>query len=381
MRQCLIFLLLILLQLSGCKFTKDKAPLTLLVGTYTDSPEQGISVYRFDENTLDYTLLSTAPVVNPSFLTLSSDNKWVYAISAQDSINAKVISFRFDISTASLMPVNSKSTYGGYPCHINNDDTRIYIANYGSGSLCYYHKSSDGSIGQLIDVIDFNDPANNIANNAVNVQAGATSGIPAAHAHCVYFSPDSSQVFVNNLGHDRIHCFDRSNDPSVLRLTPGKQSSLSVAPGNGPRHSVFSKDGSKMYLINEISGKVDVFDYKDQILSMVQSVACDSVGGHGSADIHISHDGRFLYASNRLKADGISVFNVNDNGMLTKVGYQKTGIHPRNFILTPNDKYILVACRDNDQIEIYSRNSKTGLLKDTGKLIKLHKPVCLKWAY
>jgi len=366
MNQYYIFLLLILLQLSSCKFTKDNDPLTLLVGTYTDCPEQGISVYRFDENTLEYKCMSTVPVVNPSYLTLSADNKWVYAVSEQDSAMAKVISFRFDIYTDSLKQVDSKPTYGAFPCYINSDDTRIYIANYGGGSLCYYRKSDDGGIGNLIDMIDFNNPK---------------APIPAAHAHCVYFSPDSSQVFVNNLGHDRIHCFDRSKNPSVLHLTIDKQASLSLSPGNGPRHSIFSHDGSKMYLINELSGKIDVFDYRNQRLSMMQSVACDSVGGGGSADIHISHDGKFLYGSNRLKADGISIFKVNDNGLLTKIGYQKTGIHPRNFIITPNDHYLLVACRDSNQIEIYSRDSKTGFLKDTGKRIKLQKPVCLKWAY
>jgi len=352
----------------------------MLVGTYTDSPEQGISVYRFNENTLDYTFVSTTPVINPSYLTLSADNKWVYAVSEQDSALAKVISFRFDIYKASLKQVDSKPTYGAYPCYINNDNSRIYIANYGGGSLSYYQKSIDGGLGQLIDVIDFNDPANNIENKET-VSVNPKVSLPVAHAHCVYFSPDSSQVFVNDLGLDRIHCFNRSKDPSVLHLSADKQASLSLNTGNGPRHSVFSPDGSKMYLINELSGKVDVFDYKNQRLSMVQSTACDSVGGGGSADIHISHDGLFLYSSNRIKADGISIFKISNNGLITKIGYQKTGIHPRNFILTPNNKYLLVACRDDNQIEIYSRDSKTGVLKDTGKRINLHKPVCLKWAY
>ena len=366
MKKYSIFLLLIILQLSGCKFMKKNVPLTLLVGTYTDSTDQGISVYHFDENNLEYTLMSTTPVVNPSYLTLSADNKWVYAISEQDSANAKVISYSFDLYKGSLKQVDSKSTYGSYPCYINNDDTRIYIANYGGGSLCYYHKLSNGSIGELIDVIDFNE---------------SSAGIPAAHAHCVYFSPDSSQVFVNNLGQDRIHCFIRSKDTSELHLISGNPAIISLPIGSGPRHSVFSHNGNKMYLINEVSGIVDVFDYKNKKLSMVQSIASDSIGGHGSADIHISNDGRFLYTSNRLKADGISIFKINDNDLITKIGYQKTGIHPRSFVITPNDKYILVACRDDNKIEIYSRDSKTGLLKDTGKRIRLHKPVCLKWSY
>ena len=100
----------------------------------------------------------------------------------------------------------------------------------------------------------------------------------------------------------------------------------------------------------------------------------------GSGDIHISPDGKFLYASNRLKADGIAIFSIQpDNGILTKVGYQLTGIHPRNFIITPNGKYMLVACRDSNVIQIYERDADTGLLTDIHGDIKVDKPVCVKF--
>ena len=104
------------------------------------------------------------------------------------------------------------------------------------------------------------------------------------------------------------------------------------------------------------------------------------MGAKGSGDIHISPDGKFLYASNRLKADGLAIFSIHpENGMLTKVGYQLTGIHPRNFIITPNGKYLLVACRDSNEIQIYERDTDTGLLTDIRKDIKVVKPVCIKF--
>ena len=71
--------------------------------------------------------------------------------------------------------------------------------------------------------------------------------------------------------------------------------------------------------------------------------------------------------------DGIALFHVNPDGTLEKVGYQHTGAHPRNF--TVLDHWILVACRDTDQIEIYSRDKKSGSLQDTGRRIQLPKPV------
>ena len=83
---------------------------------------------------------------------------------------------------------------------------------------------------------------------------------------------------------------------------------------------------------------------------------------------------------NRLKADGIAIFSIHPNdGILTKVGYQLTGIHPRNFIITPNGKFLLVACRDSNIIQVYERNPETGLIKNIHKDIKIDRPVCLKF--
>jgi 6-phosphogluconolactonase (cycloisomerase 2 family) len=134
------------------------------------------------------------------------------------------------------------------------------------------------------------------------------------------------------------------------------------------------------YVINELSGKVTAFQYTDGQLKVIQNIEADSVRAQGSADIHISPDGKFLYASNRLKEDGIAIFSINGkDGTLTQKGYQHTGIHPRNFIITPNGRFLLVACRDSNVIQIYERDINTGLLTDTRKDIKLSKPVCIKF--
>ena len=155
---------------------------------------------------------------------------------------------------------------------------------------------------------------------------------------------------------------------------------VNLEPASGPRHICFSKDGRFAYLINEISGKVTTLSYDGKCLTPIQYIEADTVNAQGSADIHLSPDGKFLYASNRLKADGIAIFSVNqETGLLTKAGYQLTGIHPRNFVMTPDGKYLLVACRDSNVVQIFSRDKETGLLVDTGKRIETSKPVCLKF--
>ena len=131
--------------------------------------------------------------------------------------------------------------------------------------------------------------------------------------------------------------------------------------------------------MSELAGTVTVFANEHGTLKHLQTIASDSVNGGGGADIHLSPDGKFLYSSNRLKADGISIFKVNPaNGLLTKVGYQLTGTHPRNFCITPNGKYLLCACRDSNLIQVYRINGESGMLSDIHQDIILKKPVCVK---
>lgn len=132
--------------------------------------------------------------------------------------------------------------------------------------------------------------------------------------------------------------------------------------------------------MSKIGGTVTVFRNVKGTLKKIQVIASDSVGGEGGADIHLTPDGRFLYSSNRLKADGIAIFKVDaQNGKLKKVGYQDTGIHPRNFNITPNGRLLLAACRDSNVIQVFRIDPKTGLLTDLHKDIHLSKPVCVKF--
>lgn len=204
------------------------------------------------------------------------------------------------------------------------------------------------------------------------------------HLHCVRITPDGKYLLADDLGTDQIHKFNlnpnANADNKEKLLTKGNPEAFKVAPGSGPRHLIFSPDSKFAYLINEIGGTVIAFRYTDGMLDEIQTIAADTVNAQGSGDIHISPDGKYLYASNRLKADGIAIFKVDKtNGTLTKIGYQLTGIHPRNFIITPNGKYLLVACRDTNTIQIFERNQTTGLLTDIKKDIKVDKPVCLKF--
>jgi 6-phosphogluconolactonase len=167
-------------------------------------------------------------------------------------------------------------------------------------------------------------------------------------------------------------------------LTPASPAYVSVKPGSGPRHFVFHPTNQYAYLIQEMMGIVTLFDYKDGHLTERQSVNMPVQGFTGkidAADIHISPDAKFLYGSLRGDINEIVIYALDDKGTLTYVGRQSTlGKTPRNFVIDPLGKFLLAANQNSDEIIIFKRDQKTGLLSDFGKKITIGKPVCLKFA-
>jgi 6-phosphogluconolactonase (cycloisomerase 2 family) len=347
--------------------------LTMLVGTYTSGGSKGLYSFRFNQDTGKSTALSSAKVENPSYLTLSPDGAFVYTVSELGDDRAAVYAFAFDQLDGTFRLLGSQKTGGADPCYIINTGKYVVTANYSGGSISTFPVAKDGSLLPANAVIKFSG-------------SGADPERQSQpHLHCVRITPDGKYLLADDLGTDQIHKFllnakaDASNKDSLL--TAASPSAFNMAPGSGPRHLIFSADGHHAYLISELSGAVTAFDYNDGQLAELQTIQADTVDARGSADIHLSPDGRFLYASNRLKADGIAIFSVSPGkGTLTKVGYQLTGIHPRNFILTPNGRYLLVACRDSNVIQVFDRNPDTGLLTEKpDAAIALSMPVCIRW--
>ena len=339
---------------------------TMLVGTYTSDGSKGIYSYRFNEETGDIIPVSEVEIQNPSYLTFSKDNRFVYAISESKDSAATVTAFAFDEKNGTFKELNKQLTHGNSPCYVITDGKKVVTANYGGGNVSVFPLRYDGSL----DTIS-------------GLYAGEAGGPDLSrqknpHMHCVYFSPDTNYIYATEFSADRILRY--AVHPKENKIYP-LPDSIQLAPGSGPRHLIFSPNGKQVYVINELSGMVDVFNYSNGNLLPVESVVSDTLHARGSADIHLSPDGRYLYATNRLQGDGIAIFEVNpEDGTLTRTGYQPTGSHPRNFNISPNGKYLLVACRDSNVIQIFARDLQSGELTDTGKDLKMSKPVCIKFA-
>lgn len=348
--------------------------LTMLVGTYTSGDSKGIYSFRLNEENGTATPLSDVAVENPSYLVPSSDGKFVYAVSEFSDERAAVNAFAFDKEKGTFRLLNTQKTGGEDPCYLITNGKQVVTANYSGGSISVFPIQKDGALLPASSVLKYEGSGMDKERQE------------KPHLHCVRITPDGRYLFADDLGTDQIYKFtvnpNADAENKEVFLKEGVPAAYKVEPGSGPRHLTFSPNGKYAYLINELSGAVIAFQYNDGELKEIQTIAADTVGAKGSADIHISPDGKFLYASNRLKADGIAIFRIDsENGMLTKAGYQLTGIHPRNFIITPNGKYLLVACRDSNVIQVYERNTATGLLSDIHKDIKVSKPVCIQFLH
>ena len=359
------------LMLGACTSMKQKETMEnmyLMVGSYATPEEEGIKVYAWDNEKGEALYVSGLKgISNPSYQVVSADGNRVYSVGEDEGETSTAHSLSFDKMNGKLTLMNTQLTNGGAPCYINlsPEEDWVITANYMGGSISVLPLDASGRLSENVSTFAFTGEGEN------KIRQGQP------HLHCVEFTPDGKFLLANDLGTDKIHVFP---------LTPqGKLDEMGtfdveLEPGSGPRHLCFSKDGRFAYLINEISGKVTTLIYNEGTLQPIHYIEADTVNAQGSADIHLSPDGKFLYASNRLKADGIAVFSVNqETGMLTKAGYQLTGIHPRNFIITPDGRFLLVACRDSNFVQIFRRDEKTGLLVDTGKTIETSKPVCLKF--
>lgn len=347
--------------LTSCKKVPENHTLHLLVGTYTNSGKScGVYLFDFDPADCTVALADTAHAVNPSFIVPSEDHFFAYAVSETTDGSQGVYSFKLrDLLIDSL---NFRPGCGGAPCNIVIADGSVITSDYIGGTLSVFPILSNGELDS----------------KSFQFTPELRSEQTVPHIHCTTVSPDGQYVFVTDLGSNRIYRASLKGQ----KLPPWDFKvaySFDESQNPGPRHLIFSDDGRFAYLISEKSDCVSVFKYSDGELEHLSTQPAYDSEGHGSADIHISPDGNFLYTSHRLVGDGISVFKRNSRtGELTKVGFCPTGKHPRNFAITPDGSLLLCACRDDDRIEIYRIEPGTGLLRNSGRSIEVPSPVCIQ---
>jgi 6-phosphogluconolactonase len=350
----------------------------LLVGTY-DSPEsEGIYVYDFDAGDGSTKAISHIKTSNPSFLAISPDHRYVYAVNENaDSITHKggsVSSFSFDKKSGKLKFISKQNSGGDHPCYVSVDKTGKWVlaGNYSSGNFSVLPVIKNGLLGKAKSVIG-------------HKGAGPDSSRQrSAHVHAVYLKNGGTELYVPDLGMDKVMLY-RLN-ATTGAITPSPAGAVKTDPGTGPRHIDFHPNGKFAYLMLELNSNVVVYKTKAgggleeiQTMSALPNTYRGPQGG--AADIHVSPDGKFLYCSIRGLANTIAVFAIDPaTGMLTPVeSVFVEGEKPRNFNFDPTGNFLLVGNQNSDEIVLFNRDAATGKLTDSGKRIKVGKPVCIKW--
>lgn len=346
----------------------------LLIGTYTNEGSKGIYVYQFNGKTAGTKYEQVAEISNPSFLTVSANEKYVYAVNeSHHATGDSVTAFKFDDGSGKLTYLNQLATYGQDPCYVSVDrkNKNLFVANYSSGSLTAYSLKTNGSLGDTLQTI---------RHTGGSVDSNRQK---SAHVHAVILSPDEKYLLADDLGTDKVYQYKYQSDKKQP-LIPAVQPTVSVNAGNGPRHLTFSQDAKHAYLVQEMGAKITVFNYAGGKLAAVQTVDLENAafkGQNGAADIHLSPDGNFLYASNRGEANDLIVFKVNKtSGKLNFVQRQSClGKGPRNFAIDPSGNFLLVANQLSNDIFTFKINKTTGKLLQTGTKLEISHPVCLKF--
>ena len=357
-------------------YSKDKPGREVLyIGTFSQRGSKGIYVYQFDRSTKKLQLQQTVSgMISPSFLTISSDNDYLYSVD-RGSINQKkdwgsVSAYDIDSKTGDLKLIDHQPSYGSEPCNISLDyeDHYAFVSNYEGGNMAILPVEKDGGLGPAVDTIQY-------TGSSIN---GNRQTRP--HIHSAVLSADNKFLYVTDLGTDKIMIYKIKENGLP---EPADMPWIKVSPGAGPRHLAFSPSGKFVYLTEELSSKISAFKRNKktgalELIQHVSSLPADFNGINALADLHVHPSGKFLYASNRGH-NSIVIFAIDKKGMLQYVGHQSTeGKKPRNFIIDHSGEFLFVANRESDNVVLFEIDRKTGKLTYTGTQINVPAPVCLK---
>jgi 6-phosphogluconolactonase len=361
-----LVLLPFLFSLTGCN---EKT--RLVACSYTETGNPGLSVYNFNSDNGSLQLLSQSDAgTDPSFFCFSKRRRLIYVINEVSEFNGAkgggLTTLKYDRSFRIIDKIREIPVPDGGPCFVSLTPGNDYllIANYTGGSAAVVKLDNDGIPIKICDTIFYK-----------------KQGEKISHAHMISSDPQGRRIYVTDLGLDRIMIYTLNN--SSGKLIPYNEDGIPLSPGSGPRHFVFSKDGSVMYVIGELNSTISTYKVDDiKGLIHIQTVSTLREGfaaSNSSADIHIGKSGDYLYGSNRGE-NTIVTFRILRNGQLSLAGHTDCGGNwPRNFVIDPSGKYILVGNQRSDDISVFRIDDKTGLPVKTGNNNKISAPACLKF--
>jgi 6-phosphogluconolactonase len=362
-------------------------PLNVYFGTDT---AKGVSKGIYQSHFNPVTGKLTSPVLaagtaRPSFLAITPaglSKRSLYAVNAINDPAATATTFAIDLKTGALNQTGQVSSGGAGPAYISIDATgrSAFVANYFGGTVASYRIQPDGALSQPVDQIDFKD------RQKFGALGPNSTRQDAPHPHCATISPNNRFLLVCELGTDHITVFAIHPDTGQLS---DPHLFTNDHPGSGPRHVAFHPNGRWIYGINEIDSTLDHYlwtatrfaDTPQGLLvntnTPVKTIAPDfPAEKNTAAELAISSDGLFLYASNRGE-DSLVVFSIAPkNGKLTLLQRISCGGKtPRHFTLDPTAQWLLCGNQDSATVAVFRRDAVTGKLTGPTQTVPLDSPL------
>jgi len=307
-----------------------------------------------------------AKVVMP--MAVSPDKRFLYAHSRSKPY--AFYAYSIDRKTGALKLLASSPAAESFP-YISLDRTGRFLfgASYAGAVVSVNAVGKDGRVAEKpIQVIP-------VGRNAHSIRVDATN----------------KYVYTPTLGSDEI--FQFRFDAKTGRLASNTPSIVLMKAGTGPRHFITSKDNKFVYLLSELVATVTTLalDAKTGLLtetSVASALPPDSKlvpgaprGGIGApggppprdtsndiwaADLHLTPDGKFLYATERTHST-MAAFGVDaKTGKLSYLSSVPTEKQPRGFAISPDGKYMVVSGEKSDTLTVYAIGAD-GALKEVQK--------------
>jgi 6-phosphogluconolactonase len=346
-------------------------------GSYTTKERKargdGIHAYRVDSESGAWTHIQhVGNLVNPSFLVLDRDARYLYSVHGDESY---ATAFSVNSESGELALLNTAATGGrnGVSQAVHPSGKFLIVANYSSGNVGVLPILPDGRLADAVQVVTLR---------------GKPGPHPyeqtGSHPHQVVFDPSGKYVLVPDKGLDRIFVFEF--DAEKGKLTPTPQGSAVAMPASGPRHVAFHPRLRMFWVLNELRSSVVTYQWATgegylHSLQMLPSLPEHWTGENTAAEIAVSADGRFVYCSNRGH-DSIAVFAADpETGWLKLLGGTSSGGHvPRFFALDPTGRFLYAANEQSDNIVPFRVDAAKGTLTSVGRPIEVASPVSIAFA-
>lgn len=365
------------------------SPLQDMLPTQVDLPPgngRGIHIFEVNRQSGELQPLGISlSGTSPSSLVIDQTGKFLYSANETDRVDdsgqGSVSAYRIE-NDGGLTLLNTVPSGGAGPTYVSIHPSGdfLLVANYFGGSVAVLPIAADGSLKKASHVQV--DEGTIGPTKAVNAPEGsfAFSGHDRTHAHMILSDPTGKFVIHVDLGLDKI--FIWRFDAEKGKLIANDPPSVSLPPGDGPRHFDFHPNGTWFYSIQEEGSTVVLFDFdattgKLTERQMISTLPKEYKGSNFCSEILVSHDGKFLYAGNRLH-DSIGIFTIGDDGTLTHLDDEWTrGNYPRSFEFDPAGQFLYCCNQRADHVSIFRVNQQSGRLEFTGNYAAVGNPSCI----